>query len=149
MEWKIKRFDKLTLNELYDILMLRSRIFVVEQKCAYQDVDGADRCSHQLFGYELDGRLAGSLRILDAGQTFEEPAIGRVAVEPELRGKGYAREMMEQALDFMENNLGANKIKIEAQVYLIEFYKSLGFKAVSESFLEDGIPHVNMVWEKN
>ena len=148
MEWKIKRFDELTLNELYDILMLRSRIFVVEQKCAYQDVDGADRCSHQLFGYEPDGRLAGSLRILDPGQTFDEPAIGRVAVEASLRGKGYARQMMERALSFMTEELGAKQIKIEAQVYLVEFYKSLGFRAVSESFLEDGIPHVNMTWER-
>ena len=148
MEWKIKRFNELTIDELYDILTLRSKIFVVEQECAYQDVDGADRSSYQLFGYEPDGRLAGNLRILDPGQTFDEPAIGRVAVEASLRGKGYARQMMERALSFMTEELGAKQIKIEAQVYLVEFYKSLGFRAVSESFLEDGIPHVNMTWER-
>lgn len=148
MEWKIKRFDELTTEELYDILTLRSKVFVVEQKCAYQDVDGADRCSYQLFGYEQDGRLAGSLRILDPGQTFDEPAIGRVAVESTLRNKGYARQMMECALDFMTAKLNEKKIKIEAQVYLVEFYKSQGFRTVSEAFLEDGIPHINMIWEK-
>lgn len=148
MEWKIKRFNELDREEIYDILALRSKVFVLEQNCPYQDVDGADRHSYQLFGYEPDGKLAGNLRILDKGQTFDNIAIGRVAVEPSLRGKGYARQMMERALAFAADELKADAINISAQVYLVDFYKSLGFAAVSESYLEDGIPHLDMIWKR-
>ena len=147
MEWHIKRFSELTADEIYDILELRSKVFVLEQNCPYQDVDGADKRSYQLFGCEPDGTLAGCLRILDKGQTFEETAIGRVAVEESLRGRGYARQMMERALEFAAHTLGEQVISISAQVYLVDFYKSLGFTAVSESYLEDGIPHLDMKWK--
>ena len=148
MEWKICKFDELSAKELYEILQLRSRIFVVEQNCPYQDVDGADARAWQLFACAEDGRLAASMRILEPGVTYDALAMGRVAVDPALRGSGLAREMMERALDFALNGLGESKIKIGAQDYLRKFYESLGFRPISEVYLEDGIPHLDMIYER-
>ena len=144
MEWKIKSFDELSAKELYDILKQRCEIFVVEQKCPYADVDGADEKARQLFAYAEDGALAASMRLLSAGVTYDAFAMGRVAVARGFRGRGTAREMMERAIDFALDELGEKIIKIGAQNYLVPFYRSLGFEPISEVYLEDGIPHVDM-----
>ena len=144
MDWKIKTFDELTAKELYDILKQRCEVFVVEQNCPYPDIDGADMKARQLFAYAGDGTLAASMRLLPAGVTYDAFAMGRVVVANNFRGRGIAREMMERAIDFARNELGVTLIKIGAQEYLLSFYRSLGFKPVSEVYLEDGIPHVDM-----
>lgn len=148
MQWKIKPFEELSTSELYDILMQRCDIFVVEQSCPYPEVDGADRQAWQLFGCDEEGRIAASMRILKPGVTYDSLAMGRVAVASECRGHGYAREMMERAIYFALNVLGEDTIKIGAQDYLTGFYESLGFRRISEVYLEDGIPHVDMVYIK-
>ena len=148
MRWKIKTFEELSTSELYDILVQRCDIFVVEQRCPYPDVDGADRQAWQLIGHDEEGRLAASMRILKPGATYDTRAMGRVAVARECRGHGYAREMMERAIDFATGVLGENTIKIGAQDYLTGFYESLGFRRISEVYLEDGIPHVDMIYQK-
>ena len=148
MQWKIKPFEELSASELYDILWQRCSIFVVEQSCPYPDIDGADRLAWQLFGCDEEGRLAASMRILKPGVTYDALALGRVAVAPECRGHGYAREMMERAINFALNDLGEDTIKIGAQDYLTGFYESLVFRRISEVYLEDGIPHVDMVYIK-
>ncbi len=144
MDWNIKTFDELTAKELYDILKQRCEVFVVEQNCPYPDIDGADMKAWQLFAYAEDGTLAASMRLLPAGVTYDAFAMGRVAVARSFRGRGTAREMMERAIDFARNELGVTLIKIGAQEYLLSFYSSLGFKPVSEVYLDDGIPHVDM-----
>lgn len=144
MDWKIKTFDELTAKELYDILQQRCDIFVVEQTCPYPDIDGADLKTWQLFAYAEDGTLAASMRLLPAGVTYDAFAMGRVAVARQFRGHGIAREMMEKAIAFARNELGEKLIKIGAQEYLLSFYSSLGFRPISEVYLEDGIPHIDM-----
>lgn len=143
----IKRFDQLTQMELYEILKLRNDIFIVEQNCPYPDIDGNDPQAYHLFASDSENHVCGCLRILKPGQTFEEPAIGRLVVRADQRHGGLARRMMNHALSFMERELSENRVKIEAQEYLLSFYSSLGFRPCSKMFLEDGIPHVIMLYQ--
>ena len=138
-----KNFEELTLSELYALLKLRVDIFVVEQQCPYEELDDRDRRAMHLF-FEKDGEILGGLRILPKGETFDTVAIGRLAVRKDARNLGLARKLMLQAIDYIENVLEENKIKISAQTYLISFYESLGFQPLGETYLEDGIPHVDM-----
>ncbi|WP_250675768.1 GNAT family N-acetyltransferase [Paraclostridium ghonii] len=147
MEWKLKKYEELNIGELYEILSARVEVFVVEQKCPYQDLDFKDKSSYHLFAQE-NGKIVAYLRILEKGISFEEVSIGRVLITKEYRGKGLARDMMLKAIEFIENNLNESEIKISAQAYLIEFYKSLGFKEVSDVYLEDDIPHLDMLYKK-
>lgn len=139
----IKKFPELNTEELYQILKLRSDIFVVEQKCIYSDCDDKDRNAYHLF-IEKNGNIQGYLRILEKGQTFDEIAIGRLVVREEYRGIGLARHMISKALVFVREYLHENVVKISAQQHLIEFYESLGFRVISDPYLEDGIPHIDM-----
>lgn len=147
MKWQLKKFEELNINEIYEILSTRSEVFVVEQKCPYQDIDFKDKNSYHLFAQE-EGKIVAYLRILEKGISYEEISIGRVLITKDYRGKGISREMMLKAIDFIENNLNENKIKISAQAYLTNFYKSVGFIEVSEVYLEDDIPHIDMVYSK-
>ena len=147
MNWKIKKFNELNAEEIYKILALRNEIFIVEQECSYLDCDNKDFNSYHLFAEE-NGEVVAYLRILEKGVSYDEISIGRVAVKQNHRGRGISREMMLKAIDFIENNLFEDTIKIQAQAYLIKFYSSLGFKAVSEEYLEDNIPHIDMLYKK-
>lgn len=147
MNWNIKKFNQLKGEEIYKILALRNKIFIVEQECPYLDCDGKDLNSYHLFSEE-NGEVIAYLRILQKGVSYDEISIGRVSVKKIYRGKGIAREMMLKAIGFIENNLKEDAIKIQAQAYLIDFYSSLGFKAVSEEYLEDNIPHIDMLYKK-
>lgn len=145
MTWAFKRFNELDLKELYDILALRTAIFVVEQDCPYQECDGKDFDSIHVIGRDDQGKLVAYLRILDPGISYEERSIGRVVVDQEARGKAYGKALLKEALDYMTETYGTCPIRISAQAYLIAFYQSFGFEIVSEEYLEDGIPHVEML----
>lgn len=145
MDWKIKSFDELTTKELYKILKIRGEVFVVEQTCPYLDPDGKDEKCWHLYAEE-DGQMVAYARILAKGLSYEEMSIGRVLVKEECRKKGIARKLVQRAMDFITGTLGENEIKIGAQAYLIDFYKSLGFEPVSEVYLEDDIPHIDMLF---
>lgn len=147
MNWNIKKFKELKTEEIYKILALRNEVFIVEQECAYLDCDNKDLNSYHLFSEE-DGEIIAYLRILEKGVSYDEISIGRVSVKKSHRGEGIAREMLSKAIMFIENNLKEDTIKIQAQAYLIDFYSSLGFKAVSEEYLEDNIPHIDMLYKK-
>ncbi|AWZ49971.1 GNAT family N-acetyltransferase (plasmid) [Clostridiaceae bacterium 14S0207] len=147
MNWNLKKFKELNVEEIYKILTLRNEIFIVEQECAYLDCDDKDLNSYHLFSEE-NGEIIAYLRILEKGVSYDEISIGRVAVKKNYRGKGISREMLLKAIDFVENNLNEDTIKIQAQAYLLNFYSSLGFKAVSEEYLEDNIPHIDMLYKK-
>jgi predicted GNAT family N-acyltransferase len=138
----------LTTKELYQLLKLRNEVFVVEQDCIYQDCDGKDIHSWHLLEKE-SGHIAAYLRILPKGISHEEVSIGRVVVDPAFRGKGLARKMLLRAIDFIRYELHENTVRISAQVYLKAFYESLGFEVVSDVYLEDGIEHVEMLYENN
>jgi ElaA protein len=145
MEWLIKRFEELTLQELYDILRLRNSVFILEQKCPYQDIDGRDSHGYHLFLKDEDGKICAYLRILEKGQTFDEISIGRVIVRKDKRGAGLAKAMLLKAISFIRKRLNGKTIKIEAQAYLKEFYRKIGFEPYSDLYLEDDIPHIKMV----
>lgn len=146
MEFKFKEFSELSNNELYNILRLRNDVFIVEQKCPYDDIDGKDINSLHLLLVDK-GNLAGYLRIIPKGLSFSQSSIGRVLVRKEYRGGGLAREMMQNAIQFIRYKWNEKEIKISAQVYLRSFYKSLGFKEVSAPYLEDDIPHIDMIYK--
>lgn len=143
----IKSFSELDIYELYEILRLRNEVFVVEQKCPYQDCDEKDKASYHVFIKQND-KIIAYLRVINKGISYNEISIGRVVVDKFHRGKGYARDNMRTAIEFIENKLKENTIRISAQHYLLDFYKSLGFIEVSEVYLEDGIPHIEMLYNK-
>lgn len=145
MNWKIKRFQELTKEELYEILRTRNEVFVIEQQCFYQECDGKDKNAYHLFSEE-NGKIIAYLRILEKGASYDEISVGRVLVCKDYRKKGLAKDMMLKAIEFIENELKEKSIRISAQEYLIDFYKSLGFEKVSDVYLEDGIPHLEMLY---
>ena len=133
MNWKIKRFEEMTTTELYEILRVRSEVFVVEQTCIYQDLDLKDKKAYHLF-CENNGEIAAYLRILDKGVSYPEISIGRVLTRETNRRIGLAREMMQKAISFVEEELSEMQIRISAQLYLKQFYESLGFLITSEVY---------------
>ncbi len=147
MEIKIKKFNELTTEELYKILRVRNEVFVVEQTCIYQDCDNKDYNSYHLY-VEEGNEVVGYLRIVNKGISYDEMSIGRVLVKENYRNKGLSRKIMLEAIKFIEEKLNFTEIRISGQVYIKGFYESLGFKQVSEEYLEDDIPHVEMVYKK-
>ncbi len=144
MNWKIKTFDELTTNELYAILRERVDIFVVEQQCAYRELDNFDQSSYHI--YACDGKeIAAYARILPSGTAYPELSIGRVLVKESYRGRGLAVELMKRALDFIREELKEKVVRLQAQEYLLSFYGSLGFEKISEVYLDEGIPHADML----
>ncbi|QNH63454.1 GNAT family N-acetyltransferase [Hymenobacter sediminicola] len=143
--WTTKPFSALTLPELYALLQLRSEVFVVEQTCAFQDIDGHDQAAYHLLGHTETGELAAYTRLFAAGISYPEASIGRVVVSPQFRRYGLGRELLRQSIAAVEQLFGPQPIQIGAQLYLKEFYESFGFQQLGEGYLEDGIPHIHMV----
>ncbi len=140
----IKGFYELSSDELYEIIRLRIDVFVVEQDCAYSDLDGKDQEATHL-SYTLDGgRVIGYLRILDKGISYEEMSIGRVIIDPEFRKYKLGSKLMIDAINHIEKQ-GDGRVRISAQQHLKKFYERLGFNQVSDMYLEDSIPHVEML----
>lgn len=146
MIWKFKSFDELTVDEIYEILKLRDEIFIVEQNCPYLDIDGKDKLARHLFACE-NGDVVAASRILPENVSYDDMAIGRIVVKKEYRGRGIAKEMMNKAIDYIINDLKKSKIRLSGQAYLEGFYTDLGFKKVSQCYLEDGIPHFEFLYE--
>ncbi len=147
MKCYIKAFDELSTKELYQILKLRNEVFVVEQDCVYQDCDNKDFKAMQLF-YEDQGQIVAGVRILPKGVSYDEVSIGRVVSDIRYRRDGLGSEMMKKAIDFIESEWQETQIRISAQEYLLGFYQSLGFSQVSNVYLEDQLPHVEMLYVK-
>lgn len=145
IDWTIKSFQQLTVAELYELLALRAEVFVVEQDCVYQDLDGKDQASIHLTGYE-NGQLIAYARILDKGLSYPDYAsIGRVVTSPIARGRAIGYELMREAYHALVATYGAQPVKISAQAHLQGFYSKLGYVGVGEEYLEDGIPHRAMI----
>lgn len=143
MQILVKHFSDLTLEELYALLRLRAEVFVVEQNCVYQDLDNLDQDAHHLLGYEGETIIA-TARILKPGSHYPESAIGRVVTAQTHRNTGAGKAIFQAAINETKRLFPHQPIKIMAQSYLIKFYSAFGFVVVSEEFLEDGIPHVEM-----
>jgi ElaA protein len=143
IKWKIKRFNGLSLDELYSLLKLRSHVFVVEQNCVYQDIDGKDQKALHLLG-EYNDEIVAYARLFKSGDYFENASIGRVVIHPDARDKKFGHEMMREAIKGIETHFGEKQITISAQLYLKKFYESHNFIQTSEMYLEDDIPHIEM-----
>ena len=143
MDFTTKTFQELNTTELYQILQLRSEIFVVEQDCVYQDVDGKDQKSLHVFGFKND-KIIAYTRIFKPGDYFKNASIGRVVVAAEERKFGYGHDLIKASIKAIEDNFKVTEITISAQTYLKKFYESHQFKQVGEEYLEDGIPHIRM-----
>lgn len=142
-EFKIKPFKTLSLVELYQILQLRSEVFVVEQNCVYQDIDGKDEKALHVLGMH-EGVLVAYARLFQPGDYFEQASIGRVIVNPAYRDKKWGHDLMTAAIQSIAEHYGETNITISAQLYLKRFYESHGFVQTSDMYLEDDIPHIEM-----
>lgn len=147
MMWQVKRFEQLELIELYHILKSRMDIFVVEQKCAYPDIDGIDPDCYHLFKKD-QGEIVAYARLVPKGILHDQPLIGRIIVNHDYRKQGYGRDLINQAIKIILEDWQESEIMLQGQTYLRDFYQSFGFEAVSEPYLEDGIPHVDLILKK-
>ncbi len=145
MELTVKHFSQLTTEELYELLALRVSIFVVEQHCPYQEVDGLDTAAFHLWLRDEEGVMQAYLRLLPAGTAFPDAALGRVLART--RRQGLATRLLSAGIAAARERLGAERLVLEAQVYACPLYEKAGFRRVSDEFLEDGIPHVKMCLE--
>lgn len=148
MNWILKKFDELLPHELYAIMQLRNEVFVVEQNCVYQDADNKDIDSYHFMGWSDNDQLVAYTRLLPPGIAYTEPSIGRVVTSPSARKTGVGRELMEESIKQVFHLFGNFSIKIGAQLYLLAFYTSLGFKQTSNIYLEDNIEHVEMILQR-
>lgn len=145
IHWEWLPFGQLDCQRLYALLKARAEVFVIEQNCAYQDLDGCDAGAWHLMGWHRDDTLAAYLRVLPPGSKFAEHCIGRVLVGAAFRGQSLGRELMLRGLARIEESFGQVPLRIAAQSHLESFYSSFGFVRCSDSYLEDGIEHVEML----
>ena len=144
MEINTYIYNELTTNQLYNILKIRAEVFVVEQNCAYQDLDNKDNKALHLIG-EINNEIIAYTRIFKKGDYFTNSSIGRVLVKKEFRKKELGKAIMEKSIEIIKKNTKEEKIEISAQKYLTKFYKDLGFKKTGKEYLEDNIPHIKMI----
>ena len=144
MEWKIKDFKHLSVEELYNILELRNKVFIVEEEYLYQDLDEKDINAFHLYCIN-ENKIIVVLRILKKETSYSGIYIGRVAVDEEYRRLGLGKKAVEKAIKFIQYKYGKELVKVSVQVHVRDFYKALGFKEVSDTYLEEDIPHIKMI----
>ncbi|ALR32190.1 GNAT family acetyltransferase [Chryseobacterium sp. IHB B 17019] len=142
--WKIKTFDEFTVPELYAVLKARIDVFVIEQNCPYPDLDNYDQKAVHIWAEE-DGKILANCRIFDKGIKYEEASLGRVLTTDAARGKNIGRQLMKYAVETIENRFHTSEIRISAQDYLLKFYSEFGFEDTGKKYLEDDIPHTEML----
>ncbi|MCP4180940.1 MAG: GNAT family N-acetyltransferase [bacterium] len=149
IKWQWKKFDKLSTDDLYEIMKARQDVFVVEQNCVYQDIDNLDDKAWHLIGWDINDsglqNICAYSRIVYPGYKYKEPSIGRVLTVKQFRRTGLGKELMTNALGNIEKEYPYQPVRISAQLYLNKFYSAFGFKNVSEPYDEDNIPHVEML----
>jgi len=144
MTIEVKKFEALSVDEFYAILQLRADVFVVEQRCAYQDLDGKDQKALHIIGTK-NTKVVAYTRIFKPGGNTLKCIIGRVVVRDSERSHGYGRMIMRASIEAVNSYFKDTTVQLSAQSYLRKFYKSLGFREVGEEYLEDGIPHIKMI----
>jgi len=143
--WKIKTFEEFTVPELYNLLKARSEVFVVEQNCVYLDADGYDQQAIHIWAEEEDGEILAYCRVFDKGIKFEETSLGRVITTQKGRGRSLGKQLIQYAVETIENRYHTSEIRISAQDYLLKFYGDFGFEDTGKKYLEDDIPHTEMI----
>ena len=147
--WRHTNFNKLKINELYNILVVRQQVFMLEQHCLYEDLDDLDQDATHLSAY-LEGQAmpVAYARILKPNVKYEEASIGRILTTQIVRGQGLGRELIKRAIDFIEKEFMSREIRISAQLYLKDFYIGFGFKVIGEPYMDAGIEHITMLRSK-
>ncbi|MGB1728547.1 MAG: GNAT family N-acetyltransferase [Crocinitomicaceae bacterium] len=145
-EHQVKSFQELSLEEFHDIIALRIQIFIIEQNCPYQEVDGKDKLAHHLFFKNEMDEIIAVTRILPQGISYDEVAIGRVVVHEDYRGTGLGNQLMADSMNFVRDKYGEVPVRLSAQKHLENYYGNHGFKSTGKEYLEDGIPHVEMLY---
>lgn len=145
LQWRCSHFSELAPDDLYDIMALRTAIFIVEQNCAYQDPDGVDRVSHHLWTRGEGGEMTAYLRIVPPGIKYDEPSLGRIITAASARGTGLGRALVREGVARLEDMYGPVAIRIGAQRYLLRFYEQMGFASTGYEYDEDDIPHTEML----
>lgn len=145
-EHQVKSFQELSLEEFHDIVALRIQIFIIEQNCPYQEVDGKDKLAHHLFFKNEMDEIIAVTRILPQGISYAEVAIGRVVVHEDYRGTGLGNQLMADSMNFVRDKYGEVPVRLSAQKHLENYYGNHGFKSTGKEYLEDGIPHVEMLY---
>ncbi len=145
LEWSCRPYAELDRDELYAMLRLRARVFIVEQQCAYLDLDDWDQRAWHIFGKDASGRVFAYLRLTAPGTRFAEPSIGRVVTDPSVRGLGLGRTLMHKGLDTATRLYRSKPLRVAAQMRLESFYREFGFRRVGNPYDEDGIAHVGMI----
>jgi ElaA protein len=148
-DWQVKHYPDLTTNEFHDIIALRLKAFVVEQNCSYLDLDGKDKKCYHLICRDGFGKVVATARILPPGIAYSEVSIGRVVLDQEMRGKGIGHQLMEQSMKFINEEFGVVPVRISAQKHLENYYKTHNFISTGKEYLEDEIPHVEMLNSPN
>ena len=142
--WECKSFNDLSADQMYTILCVRQEVFVLEQECLYLDADGKDRKSLHLMGFDGD-ELVAYARIVEPGVSYAEVSMGRILTTKNARGTGAGIELMEEGLREIESRYGKVPVRISAQTYLLKFYQKFGFESTGKEYLEDEIPHTEML----
>ena len=145
LKWEIRKFEDFSLRAFHDLIQLRIEVFVLEQDCPYQDLDGLDIDAWHVTATNEDGMVVACSRILSPGALYDQVSFGRVLTKMNKRGRQLGHEVVKRTIDFIQNKFSGEDIKISAQEYLIKFYETHGFKQSGEGYLEDGIPHVPMI----
>jgi len=145
LDWQVKFYPELSTNEFHDIIALRLKAFVVEQNCSYLDLDGKDKKCYHLICRDGFGRVVATARILPPGLAYPEVSIGRVVIDESIRGKGVGHELMIKAMAFAKEEFGDPLVRISAQSHLEKFYNKHGFVGTGKEYLEDDIPHMEML----
>ena len=143
-----RNFNSISKAELYDVLSLRQRVFIIEQDCLYEDLDYSDQDANHLLLYE-DKKLIGYSRVFSPGVKYDAASIGRIVTDLDYRGKGYGKIITQESIQFLKNNFPESDISISAQYRLVNFYEDLGFKREGDVYLEDDIDHIKMTLEAN
>jgi len=146
LNFQIKHFNELSLIEFHDLIALRVKIFVVEQNCSYLELDGKDKISYHVICRNGTGEIMATARILPQGISYEEVSIGRVVTDESVRGKGEGHVLMKACMDFISKEFGRVPVKISAQSHLEKFYNAHLFFSTGKEYLEDDIPHMEMLY---
>ena len=141
-------FDSISKEQLYDVLSLRQRVFIIEQDCFYEDLDYSDQEANHLLLYK-DNKLIGYSRVFAPGIKYDAASIGRIVTDLRFRGKGYGKDITQESIQFLKNNFPGSDISISAQYRLVDFYEDLGFEREGRGYLEDDIDHIKMTLKAN
>ena len=145
INWQFKHYKELSLDEFHDIVALRLKVFVVEQDCPYQDLDGMDKECYHLISRDAENTIVGTARIIPPGLIYPATGIGRIVLDESVRGGQHGHELMKQCIQFIFAKFGKGDMKLSAQKHLENFYTQHGFTSTGKEYLEDGIPHVEMI----